>query len=142
MKKLWAFFHAMQIIESLNQLIMAGLPVNAEIFQKGYHDIVNAKLIPDSVMEKIKAAFSSNKSDKIAQIGVLRMLKSKNKIKKAVFVVGGSIPILLCVLILSLKVFWPRAPQSIKTKIYSLKFMIFWNAPIRALLEMFYPMMC
>ena len=70
------------------------------------------------------------------------MLSRKNKIKKAVFILGGSIPILLCMLILSFKVFWQRVPKQIKTQIYSLKFMIFWNAPIRALLEMFYPMMC
>ena len=88
MKKLWAFFHAMQIIESLSQLITASLPVNAGILQKGYHDIINAKLIPDSVIGKIKAALSSNKTDELAQPGVLRLLSSKNKIKKGSFCFG------------------------------------------------------
>lgn len=87
------------------------MPANAGILQKGYHDIINAKLIPDSVMGKIKAALSSNKTDELEQQGVLRMLSRKNKIKKAVFILGGSIPILLCMLILSFKVFWQRVPK-------------------------------
>ena len=141
MKRLWAFFHAMQIIESLNLIYAASLPMNASIFQNGYHDIINAKLIPDFVVEKIKGAFLSDDPDKPSLLRMLGSSVSKKKIKMAVFVVCGSIPILLCVFLIALKVFWHRVPHSIKKNIYSIKYMIFWNVPIRTMLEIFYPLM-
>ena len=115
------------------------MPINAFILSRGYNDIINAKLIPDSIMVKIKEAFHSDNSD---QPGLLRMLSSSRKIKKAVFVLAGSIPILICVLLLGCKLFWHRVPRLIKKQVYSIKYMIFFNAPIRTLMEMFYPLMC
>ena len=81
MKRLWAFFHAMQIIESLNLIYAASLPMNASIFQNGYHDIINAKLIPDFVVEKIKGAFLSDDPDKPSLLRMLGSSASKKKNK-------------------------------------------------------------
>ena len=91
-------------------------------------------------MKKIKDAFSSDNPDQPSLLRMLNSSASSKKIKRAVFVVGGGIPILLCVFFIVLKLFWHRVPQSIKRKIYSIKYMIFWNVPIRTMLEIFYPM--
>jgi hypothetical protein len=57
MKRLWAFFHAMQLIDSFSYMTQIGLSANALILATGYRDIINAKIIPDSIFKKILQVF-------------------------------------------------------------------------------------
>ena len=102
----------------------------------GYHDIINAKLIPDSVTSKIKMAFKSTNTE------ARRLLSSKHRIRIVVIALASCVTGFLVLSTLGLILFWGRVPKSIKDKLTALKYMIFFNVPIRTALELFYPTLC
>ena len=102
----------------------------------GYHDIINAKLIPDSITQKITQAFNSTNTE------ARRLLNSKHRIKIAVIALASSVTGFVVITTLGLIVLWRRVPKSIKNKLTALKYMIFFNGPIRTAIELFYPTLC
>jgi len=116
----------------------------------GYHDIVNAKLLPDSLTEKILEALKSKNTTETSTAnftntmatGSRRRLNSNRTIKLAVIAGAGSIIGISVILTVCLIVCWRRVPKIIKDLITALKHMIFFNGPIRAVLELFYPTIC
>ena len=58
----------------------------------------------------------------------------------AVFVVFGSIPILICLLLIALMLFWHQTPQSIKTKVIDQKHDLL-ECTHSNTREVFYPLM-
>jgi len=102
----------------------------------GYHDIINAKIIPDSITQKIVRAFDSTNS---TGREALRLLNSNHNIKISVIALASTVLATLVLTTIGLIVFWRRVPKSIKDKLVQLKYMIFFNGPIRIALELFYP---
>ena len=88
----------------------------------GYHDIVNAKLLPDSLTEKILEALKSKNTTETSTAnftntmatGSRRRLNSNRTIKLAVIAGAGSIIGISVIITVCLIVCWRRVPKIIK----------------------------
>lgn len=114
--------------------------INARMFTEGYHELINAKLLPDSTTQKIVQLFKDTE-DKNGK-GSRRVLSKKHRIKLAVISLATIIAGLLVLMIIALVLCWRRIPKNVKDKVVQLKHMIFFNAPIRLALELYYPTLC
>ena len=102
------------------------------------------------MVDKIRQAFNSTNisdanttdSTNTTDTGSRRRLISKQTIKRAVIAGAGSVIGISVFMIVCLIVFWRKVPKIIKDQIVTFKQMLFFNGPIRAVFELFYPTMC
>ena len=105
----------------------------------GYHDLINFKILPDSVTKKIARFFKDADDKKSVGKKSQRILSVKQKVKVAVITLASTIAGILMLTIISLVLCWRRIPKNVKDKVMQVKHIIFFNGPIRLVLELYYP---
>ena len=145
MKKLWFYFNTLQLASTFTEFNLVKTPANVSMVKKSYESIIHVKLIPESLMTKLKACFgikpTVKQEDQPSERRLLQELTSK-QIRTNQIILGAIVLVLVavCVVVFVLRrKIWAKLPQRIKAILISLPRMFMWNGVIRTLLELFYP---
>ena len=57
MKQIWYYFNTLQVTSTFADEMLIHKPANVEMINGAYHDIINVKVIPDSMMLQIQQQF-------------------------------------------------------------------------------------
>jgi hypothetical protein len=57
MKKLWFYFNTVQLGSTFTDFSNNKLPANVEMVKKSYDNMIKVKVIPDELMNNVKAMF-------------------------------------------------------------------------------------